>query len=101
MKEGQRRTREGRRDTVYRVSNVTEVRQGEQWKEDTGFSPLSVGTGAEHFLRGVEGPDCSRRKNGWKGTTKAGCAFGVGFAFDLAVRRDWIKSHIFMREGCQ
>lgn len=78
MKEGQRRTREGRRDTVYRVSNVTEVRQGEQWKEDTGFSPLSVGTGAEHFLRG------------WRGLTAAGGRMDGKEPRRQAVLLEWV-----------
>lgn len=96
VKEGQRRTRKERRYTIYGVSNVTELRQGEQWKEDTGFSHFSVGTWAERFPTGVEGPDCSRWKMDGKERRQAALLEnltmkGVGFALDLFVLRDWRK----------
>ena len=55
VKEGQRRPRKERHPGIYQVSNVTEAKQSTQWKEDTGFSHLSVRTLPERFLKGVRG----------------------------------------------
>lgn len=108
----ERRSKKNRKEKhpgIYRASNVTEAKQGEQWKDDTGFSHLSAGTWPEHLMKGVGEPECSRWKNGWKGTMSADYAFGEldcegrGLFVGLIcfVLKDWRIQHIFMREKCQ
>lgn len=76
VKEGQRRTRKERHPGTYQVSNVTETKQDELYKEDTGSRHLSVGTLPGHFTKGREGSLTAAGTRTDAGTMNAGSPFG-------------------------